>query len=327
MTMLAATIEEYLRYHAATNWRPTTVQYNRYALRRFVRYLTKLGIRRWSALTPEICNEFLLSLTAAGLSRSTRDKFALNLRGLGAYLRQRGLVLRDPAADLVVLEGDEQPLPPAPLSEEQVAAIFAAVPRRHVVDLRTRLHLELLYSCALRNAEAVGLDVGDLQMESRTLFVRITKGGVPRALPLMPGTLVAAGEYLALRRELLRGPDTGALLLSQRGNRLDPRFIQHWLKSASRHLGFRVHPHLLRHSIAVHLLRQRADVRHIQQFLGHVRLDTTKVYLRLIPGHLREDYDEAMPDFPIDPLPPDDPAAVAATPPSHQPGVPLKGHA
>jgi len=72
-------------------------------------------------------------------------------------------------------------------------------------------------------------------------------------------------------------------------------YMQRWLAAAGRDLGFRIHPHLLRHSIAVHLLRQGADIRHIQQFLGHADLETTKIYLRLVPGHLREDYDKAMP--------------------------------
>jgi len=83
----------------------------------------------------------------------------------------------------VVLEDDECPLPPGPLSEQRVASIFAALPRATVVDLRNRLHLELLYSCALRNHEAVSLDVGDVDLDAHTLYVRITKSGVPRALP------------------------------------------------------------------------------------------------------------------------------------------------
>ena len=301
------TIDEYLRYHGATDWRPQTVQHNHYILRRFVRFLESQGVRRWSALTPDHGTAFLLAQRAAGLGRSSLDSFSWSLRGLGSWLARQGKVLRDPLADLPVLEDAELSLPPAPLTEEQVAALFAAVPRRHVVDLRNRLHLELLYSCALRNSEAVALDVGDLDVTSRTLFVRITKGGVPRALPLMPGTIAAAEEYLALRRELLRGPDGGALLLTPRGRRIQNWYMQRLLASASTSLGFRVHPHLLRHSIAVHLLRQGADVRHIQQYLGHASLETTKIYLRLVPGQLREDYDEAMPVLPIDPLPPDEP--------------------
>ena len=112
---------------------------------------------------------------------------------------------------------------------------------------------------------------------------------------MLANTLAAAADYLCLRRELLKGPDTGVLLLSNTGKRMATWYMQRWLAALSGQLGFRVHPHLLRHSIAVHLLRRGADIRHIQQFLGHADLETTKIYLRLVPGHLREDYDKAMP--------------------------------
>lgn len=108
-------------------------------------------------------------------------------------------------------------------------------------------------------------------------------------LPLLTSTLTAAAEYLALRRDLLRGPDHGALLLTNAGRRLPLWSTQRWLASVSASLGFPVHPHLLRHFIAVHFLRHGVDIRHIQQFLGHADLET------LVPGHLREDYDRAMP--------------------------------
>ena len=303
-------LDDYLGYRGASDWNAKSLYQGRSVLRRFVEFIMKRGHRRWSSVTLTDCTAYLLALEAAGLSFYSRDHYAHTLRGFGAWMLERGQTLRDPTANLRVLDDDELPLPPAPLSEEQIAKLFDAVPKASVVDLRIRLHLELLYSCGLRNHEAVALDVNDVDLDSRTLFVRIAKGGQSRALPLVPGTLVAGGEYLALRRELLKGPDCGALLLSPNGQRLKPWHIQQWLAAASRTLGFRVHPHLLRHSIAVHLLRQGMDVRHIQQFLGHAELDTTKIYLRLVPGHLREDYDNAMPLFPID-----------VTPDAPQPGV------
>ncbi len=293
-------LEDYLGYRAASDWSPATVRHGRSSLRRWVAFLIARGHRRWASVTVADCEAYLMKLEEAGLAVASRDHYTHGLRSFGAWMLERGHTLRDPTAHLRVLEDDELPLPPAPLEEHQVAALFAAIPRATVIDLRIRLHLELLYSMALRNAETTALDVGDLDLNNRTLFVRIAKGGKPRALPLMPGALIAASEYWDRRRELVRGPDCGALLLSPRGQRLQPWFIQRYLARASSTLGFRIHPHLLRHSIAVHLLRQGMDVRSIQKFLGHADLDTTKIYLRLVPGHLREDYDRAMPFFPIE---------------------------
>lgn len=186
--------------------------------------------------------------------------------------------------------------------EEQVAALFATVGRTSIVDLRIRLHLELMYSCALRNSETVDLDVGDVNLDNRTVLVRDGKGGKARMLPMVASTLSAAADYLALRRELLRGPDPGALLLNVSGKRIPNHWMQNHLRQLSKTIGFHVFPYLLRHSITVHLLRRGADFRHIQQFLGHADLETTKVYLRLVPGQLREEYDKAMPVFPVEPL-------------------------
>lgn len=306
-------LDDYFSYRTASDWSVKTMRHARSPLWRFVAFIASRGRRRWADVVSGDVTDFMLALEAVGYAYRSRDGYAHYLRCFGAWMLEQGQTLRDPMADLRVLEDDELPLPPAPLSEDQVAALFAVVPRASVMDLRIRLHLELLYGCALRNHEAVALDVSDLDLDARTLYVRIAKGGQSRALPLMPGTLIAAHEYLSLRRELLRGPDHGALLLSSTGQRIQGWFIQQWLMRASQSLGFRVHAHLLRHSIAVHLLRQGADVRYIQQFLGHAQLDTTKIYLRLIPGHLRADYDQAMPFFPIDLPPLDDAVEVAST--------------
>ena len=163
--------------------------------------------------------------------------------------------------------------------------------------------MELLYGCALRISEAVNLDLADVDLRTRTVNVRKGKGGKSRTLPMMKGVQGALRDYLALRRSLLRGPDHGALLLSRRGHRLNPGTFRDWLRDLNRKRGQaarRIHPHLLRHSIACHLLRGGADIRHVQEFLGHASLETTKVYLRMVPGRLKEEYEKAMPDIAVE---------------------------
>lgn len=288
-------INAYVAQRAASDWSPKSVVAHQQTLRRLAAWCAERGHRRWSTVTGSDLDAWMLGLRERGLARNSLDAMAYTVRGFGAWLAAHGKTLTDPAADLRVLDPDEVDLPPAPLSEEQVTALFASIVPDGVIALRNRLHLELLYSCGLRNAEAASLDLADLDLDARTVLVRDGKGGRARMLPLLAHTLAAAADYLALRRELLRGPDTGVLLLSNTGKRMPTWFMQRWLAAAGRSLGFRVHPHLLRHSIAVHLLRRGADIRHIQQFLGHADLETTKIYLRLVPGHLREDYDAAMP--------------------------------
>jgi len=112
--------------------------------------------------------------------------------------------------------------------------------------------------------------------------------------------VAALRDYLALRRTLVQGPDRGALFLGEDGERLRITAFRQWLKRFARKvLGAerRVFPHLFRHSFAVHLLLGGADIRHVQELLGHADLDTTRIYLRLLPEELRADYEAAMPEL------------------------------
>ncbi|MEK7414233.1 MAG: tyrosine-type recombinase/integrase [Planctomycetota bacterium] len=305
-------LDAYLSRRAASTFRPATVRTHRQLIGSFIHWLSEQGHTKWTTVTAAEVDGYLLHLTAQGWLASSRKTVACSLRRFGKWLLDAGKVLRDPTADIHLPDSDEDPLPPAPLSEEQVAAILATVGRTSVVDLRIRLHLELLYACALRNSEAIKLDVSDIDLDECTLLIRDGKGGKTAMLPLLASTMHVAADYLALRRELLRGPDHGALLLAHSGRRLPQWWMQDHLHRLSKTIGFYVHPHLLRHSIAVHLLRRNTDLRYIQQYLRHEDLSTTKTYLRLVPGQLRADYDAAMPVFPVEPPPSGNPAEVVS---------------
>jgi site-specific recombinase XerD len=297
--MLVDDVTTYIAYHAATDWSPATTKSARPAFLKIVRWLRRRGIERWADLTSADLDAFMLDLVDEGRAYGTRNNYAWRLKVFGDWLVERGLALSNPARDLVVLENDEMPLPPAPLSEEQVGALMEMLPGSDVIDLRNRLHVELMYGCALRLSESLDLRIDDLDFAERTVFVHGGKGNKDRLVPMMRGVISAAKDYLAVRRELLRGPDHGLLLLGKNGKRLHIAVIGRLLDRLAKILGVHVHPHLLRHSFAVHLLRKNVDVRVIQVLLGHAQLDTTKVYLRLVPGQLREDYDKAMPPIAV----------------------------
>ncbi|MBA3708269.1 MAG: tyrosine-type recombinase/integrase [Planctomycetes bacterium] len=299
--MLYEDMETYIAHCATTRWSPAMVRTTTYRMQPFLRWLTERGFVRWADISSHDLDAFMGDLLDKGLVRGTRRNYAWVIRELFAWLARRGRVLVDPALDLheVIVEGDE-PLLPAPLSEDEVARIFDLLPSRTATDLRNRLHIELLYGCALRLSESVDLDVSDLDLRERTVLVRGGKGDKDRCVPMMRGVLAATKDYLAVRRLLVQGPDHGALLLGRHGERLHKKIIANLLGRISKLLGKRVHPHLLRHSLAVHLLRNNVDIRVIQEILGHANLDTTKTYLRLVPGHLREDYDKAMPPIAVE---------------------------
>jgi site-specific recombinase XerD len=295
-------IDAYLAQGRVSGWVEATVVVYARELAFMVRVLRRQGCRRVADVTPADLDAVMQAAAEVGFARRSRIHAAVTVRSFFRWLQERGRIASCPAATIPVPDAAEVELPKPPLSEAEVAALFDAMPRGSVIDLRNRCLLELLYGCGLRIAEALALNGDDIDITQRTLHVRRGKGHQQRLLPVMGAALAAVQDYQAVRRSLLRGPDTGALLLNQYGGRLTYESVRSWMWKfnaargpEARHLHF----HLFRHSIAVHLLRGGADIRYIQHFLGHADLDTTKIYLRLVPGRLKEDYEKAMPEIDV----------------------------
>jgi len=154
----------------------------------------------------------------------------------------------------------------------------------------------------MRRGEITRLNGSDVDLVKRTVSIKKSKFLQSRVVPLMGSAATAVRDYLAVRRELLRGPDHGAFFLGQYGKRFDLGSVGALFLRINRKRGpeaRHLHAHLFRHSIAVHLIRGGADIRHVQAFLGHADLDTTKIYLRMVPGRLKEEYDKAMPEIEV----------------------------
>lgn len=253
-------------------------------------------------VTPADLDTVMTHARDAERAKKTRVQLAILLKQFFEWLHAHGRVIVDVSLTLGLPDDGEEDLLEPPLSEAEVRTLFEALPRRSVFDLRNACLLELLYGCGLRIGEVIRLEVADIDLARRVVIVRESKHGQDRVVPLMGTAQAAVQDYLAVRRTLLKGPDHGALFLSQYGKRITQATVYALFEDLNRHRGAsmrHLHPHLLRHSIAVHLLQHGTDVRYIQQFLGHGSLDTTKVYLRLVPGRLKEDYDKAMPDIAV----------------------------
>ncbi|MCZ7647446.1 MAG: tyrosine-type recombinase/integrase [Planctomycetota bacterium] len=295
--LMKEAIREYLEARRVQNASPKTLVLLGRRLGYLSRFLLRRRVKRATEVNPGDLTGYAAQLARRGASHETRCAYLSAVCVFFRWLAERGRILVNPARHLVIPEEDEAPLPAPPLTEEEVSRILDHLPRRSVVDLRNRLHLELLYGCGLRITESLELRVSDIDMANRSVRIR-GKFGKIRVLPIMRGALGALKDYMALRRSLLRGPDSGVLLLGKTtGRPLTPPLLYQVLRNLRRRLGLkrRLNPHLFRHSIAVHLLQRGADIRHVQEFLGHASIDTTKVYLRMVPGRLKEDYDKAMP--------------------------------
>jgi site-specific recombinase XerD len=175
-------------------------------------------------------------------------------------------------------------LPDAPTSAE-IEQLLAALEGEGPLPLRNRALVELVYSAGLRSAEAVGLDLGDVDFEQEHVHVRSGKGGKDRVIPLGEEAQHWLARYLREGRPQLAAGANDAFFLSARGRRLDTSTLRR----------ISPHPHRLRHAFATHLLDGGADLRTIQELLGHSSLSTTQIYSHVDPRHLRRAYDSAHP--------------------------------
>ncbi|MDO9636805.1 MAG: tyrosine recombinase XerC [Thiobacillus sp.] len=229
------------------------------------------------------------SLSAASVARqlsSWRGFYTFACRRLG-FAGNPCLGLRPPKAakalpDILSPDSCSQLLDRAPAADDALVA-------------RDRAMFELFYSSGLRLAELTGLDLDDVNLQSGEATVT-GKGRKTRIVPVGQAALDALSAWLPKRQALLRDP-TPALFIGQHGSRLSPRSVQlrlgRWARLAG--LGQHVHPHLLRHAFATHVLQSSGDLRAVQEMLGHASISTTQVYTHLDWQHLAKVYDQAHP--------------------------------
>jgi len=229
-------------------------------------------------------------LSSGGAAAATVARKLAAVRGLFDFLVRSERIGQNPA-DLVSSPKREEKLPRV-LSGEQARDLLERIPARTPLELRDRAMLELAYSCGLRCEEIVNLDRDSFDFETEQLRV-LGKGSKERLLPVGEPAQRALRRYLERGRPALAAdPREGALLLSKSGRRLSgsdvTRRLALWVEKASLQAG--VSPHALRHSFATHLLEGGADLRAIQELLGHASISTTQVYTRVDAARLREAY-------------------------------------
>ncbi|PYQ13251.1 MAG: tyrosine recombinase XerC [Acidobacteria bacterium] len=234
---------------------------------------------------------FLARLHRQGLKKSSAARKLATLRTFFRYLCRQGILSSNPARP--ILSPRLERLIPAHLEEAQVARLVE-VEGEGAAAIRARALLELLYATGIRCSELVGLDLPEVDFEAR--FVRVLgKGRKERVVPFGEPARRALGDYLPVRSRAR--PRTDALFVNARGGRLTDRSVRLIVERRVRQLALsqRVSPHGLRHSFATHLLERGADLRAIQELLGHARLSTTQRYTHVDARHILEIYKKTHP--------------------------------
>ncbi|MCX6464887.1 MAG: site-specific tyrosine recombinase XerD [Pseudonocardiales bacterium] len=270
-----------------------TLRAYRTDLDRYLRHLDALGRRGLGEVREADVTGFVAALRSgpSPLAASSAGRALAAVRGLHRFAHRDGLVTDDVAR--AVAPPDRPARLPRTLDVDEVEQLLAGVVGDGPVALRDRALLELLYSTGARISEAVGLDVDDLDPAARTVLLR-GKGGKDRIVPVGRPALAAVDAYRVRARPALatRGRGTPALLLNARGGRLSRQSAWHALRAAADAAGLSavVSPHTLRHCVATHLLAGGADVRTVQELLGHASVTTTQIYTHVTVDALREVY-------------------------------------
>jgi len=254
----------------------------------------------WQDVEPAAVSHRLLRRYAAALSerRAAPATVARKLAGLRAFfgmLREHGEIEANPA-DLLAAPKRGSELPEV-LAPAQISRLLDRIPASTPLELRDRALFEIAYASGLRAEELCSLDIDSIDFDSEELRVE-GKGSKTRIVPAGEPALKSVARYLERARTALsRGPDEPALFLSKSGRRLSTSDVRRRLSVWSRHAAMQgaVHPHVLRHSFATHLLEGGADLRSIQELLGHASVSTTQTYTRVESARLKVAYARAHP--------------------------------
>jgi integrase/recombinase XerC len=276
-----------------------TVAAYRRDMTQFLQFAGRAGVTDPARVEPLLLRRFLALQRTRGLAAASIARKAAALRTGFRFLARRGLVADDPAAGLGVPRGPKRL--PVVLKPRQVDRLLAGPDPVDPIGLRDRAILELLYATGIRVGELCGLRLGDVDLAADTVLV-LGKGAKQRVVPFGEPARVALLDYLVKgRAAMLPGPDRGsdreALFFNRRGRPMTQRDVRGMLEryrvAAGAPAG--TSPHTLRHSYATHLLEGGADLRAVQELLGHAALTTTQTYTHVSNERLRRVYEQAHP--------------------------------
>ena len=267
-------------------------------LESFLAHMEKLKVLEFKDLTIEHIRSWLANLQTTGVARSTLTRRIVSIRAFTNWAAANGWLSSDLGANLSIPKANRTL--PEVLNVDEAAQILKALEVKAgeettAINLRDLAILEVLYASGIRVSELCGLNLGDIDTSRNTLSV-IGKGDRQRVVPLGIPAMKALQNYLSnARGEFLNNKSADAVFLGSRGKRIDQRTVREVVYEAMKAVGATLGPHGLRHSAATHLLEGGADLRTVQEILGHASLATTQIYTHVSPERLQSAYKQAHP--------------------------------
>ncbi|MFK8027518.1 MAG: tyrosine recombinase XerC [Gammaproteobacteria bacterium] len=291
--MHSQSLPEYLDYlRTIKHYSPATLESYQRDIEGFFKFLSEQQIDDVDQATIHDIRAYIASCHRKGMAESSMQRLLSSLRGFYKYLLKDNQIGANPAADVRAPKGAKKL--PKVLDVDQVDRLLSSESTTPLA-VRDKAMMELFYSSGLRLSELVNLDVLDLDLKAGQVKI-LGKGNKTRYLPVGKQANQAVSEWLDLRLGLAQAGEK-AVFINNRGSRLSQRAVQKRMREQAQRteLGVHVHPHMLRHSFASHLLESSGDLRSVQELLGHANISTTQVYTQLDFQHLAKVYDQAHP--------------------------------
>ena len=272
-------------------------KYTRDAYHRDLNYLQnyciKKNIKKWSNLKSQQLRDFISDRHRKGISGRTLQRNLSSIRTFYRYLCKIDVVSINPAEGIITPKSARKL--PKLLDVDQTFQLLE-IKENDVLAIRDKAIIELIYSSGLRLTEVISLNIDDIDFIDRVLTV-IGKGKKARNLPIGKFAIQAIDDWLKSRQQLVKNNKERALFISNRGSRISPRSVQARIKrwAVKQGLSGNVHPHMLRHSFASHILESSGDLRAVQELLGHADISTPQGYTHLDFQHLAQVYDKTHP--------------------------------
>ena len=267
-------------------------------LESFLKHMEKLKIEEFSQLELTHIRSWLAELQGAGVARSTMARRIVSIRAFTYWAASQGWLKSDLGSELAIPK-PHRTLPEV-LDLADTETVLASVQTRvneepTPLAIRDLAMIEVLYATGIRVSELCGLDIRSID-ESRNTLQVLGKGSKERVVPMGIPAMNALHNYLAVGRpELVTEKSGSAVFLGSRGNRIDQRTVREVVYEAMAAVGSKMGPHGLRHTAATHLLEGGADLRTVQEILGHSSLSTTQIYTHVSPDRLQKAFDNAHP--------------------------------
>jgi integrase/recombinase XerD len=255
----------------------------------FISYLKNLNVDDPSIISPDHIRGFFKTIKALGLSGSSSARYFSSLKGFLLYLLKNKYILNNPI-DKITAPRISKKLPGV-LNISEVEMILAEPKVDDKLGLRDKTILEIFYACGTRVSELINLKVNDLFLEDEIIRV-FGKGSKERLIPIGSSAIMWVGEYLKKSRPLLmkKSKSENVLFLNSRGSKLSRmgvwKIIERYVKQSG--IDKEVHPHTFRHSFATHLLEGGADLRAVQEMLGHADISTTQIYTHIDRDYIKQ---------------------------------------